>query len=201
MYQNKDFKNFEQNFNELRNQLFRVKNFAVSLLEYTMLEIDDLQLKKEKIKISNLILNCIEDERLRAKERGIKISYELLNELNLYGNKLYMSQIFKNLISNAINYTPKSNHGKIIIRTEQSKDMIRISVKDNGIGLTKEDMQELFKWESNIKSNNKNIIKGTGIGLFITKHIVESLKGKIWVESDGINKGSNFILEFPTKLL
>ena len=196
-YHTQEFENLEENIDDILIQAQRVQNLAVNLLDYAMIEMHRFQIKREKINVSKVILSCVNNEKPRGKERGIDISYNLPEELVLYGDELVITRIFQNLISNAINYTQKFKKGKIAINAEKSENVTRISIKDNGIGLTKEDINKLFDWECKIQKDQDDIIEGSGIGLYITKQIVESHGGKIFVESNGLNRGSTFNVEFP----
>lgn len=197
LYKNKEFENFEELLEELYNQLFSVQNLAIGLLDFTMLEIRKSQLNKEIINISDIILKCVNNEKFRAKERGIKISCNLPEVLYLNGDELSLTQIFQNVIANAINYTPMYIQGKVKIKAEKSDGFVKISIKDKGIGLTPVEIKNLFTWDYKIKKYNDTIIKGAGFGLYISKQIVESHGGKIWTKSKGKNKGTTFIVELP----
>src|SRR3989344_235502 len=101
--------------------------------------------------------------------------------------------VIRNLIDNAIKYTPKG-----AVRVELiDGETIRFSVKDSGIGVTPEDMKKLFTEGGHGKDATKVNVHSTGYGLYIAKRIVEAHGGKIWAESDGQGKGSRFVVELP----
>ena len=109
-----------------------------------------------------------------------------------------MHQAISNLISNAIKYTPPD--GTIEIESEIKDSLIIISIKDSGIGLTKEEKDRLFTQFGKIERYGQGldiISDGSGLGLYISKKIVELHGGKIWVESEGRNKGSTFYFTLP----
>ena len=193
----KDLTNFEKNINDVKEQLVNVKNLAVNLLEYTLLEMHKSNLKKKRVDISNILINCIKMETLRAEVRGIKINCDFSDELYIDGDELAITQVFQNLISNAINYTPKYKNGDINIRANKINNKIIVSVKDNGIGLLQEHIKNLFVWDSQIDTRSDEVIKGSGIGLYLSKQMVEIHGGRIWAESEGLNKGSTFSIEIP----
>ncbi|MFX1259986.1 MAG: PAS domain S-box protein, partial [Promethearchaeota archaeon] len=199
MNEDRNTENFEQLLNDAYDQILRLNDLTVNLLEYTMLEVDKFHLKKDTINASHIILKCVNNERIRAKKRGIMISCNLPNELWIYGDEMRMTQVFQNVLSNAINYTPKDKNGKISIYSEIENRTAIISIKDNGIGMTQDDINKLFIWGSNIRKDYDNIIKGSGIGLSITRQIIHAHGGEIWAESKGKEQGSTFKIELPIK--
>ena len=102
-----------------------------------------------------------------------------------------------NLIDNAIKYTET---GGITIKLNSVDHRIQISVKDTGMGIPKEDILNLFNriFERNEMAQKTNTT-GKGIGLYLTAKIIEEHHGKIWVESDGVGKGSTFFVELPVE--
>ena len=109
-----------------------------------------------------------------------------------------IQKALSHLLLNAINYTPKS--GKINISSKIRNSDIVISIKDDGIGLTTEEKQKLFKQFGKIERYGKGWdigIDGPGFGLYNSKKIVELHGGKIWVESEGKNQGSTFRFSIP----
>ena len=109
-------------------------------------------------------------------------------------------EVISNLLINAIKYTPVG--GQITINSTKKDNSYIISVKDNGIGLTKEERNQLFKQFGKIERYGQGWdvgIEGTGLGLYICKEIVDLHGGEIWVQSAGRNKGSTFYFSLPIK--
>ncbi len=133
-----------------------------------------------------------------AESKDIDFKYEFL-ETSLYvnSNRDYIKQIFLNLIENAIKYTPSNGQVRVIVASNE-KDII-IEVKDNGIGIPKEDINRIFERFYRVDKARSRDVGGTGLGLDITKHIIKSLNGKIEVKSE-LNKGSEFIVTIPKKI-
>ncbi|MHB1417848.1 MAG: sensor histidine kinase, partial [Chloroflexota bacterium] len=105
-----------------------------------------------------------------------------------------ISQALTNLISNAIKYSPENTD--IYVRVEQSNGEAQVSVSDKGIGLPPEQISLLFRPYSRLYRERRTA-RGTGLGLFITKGIVEAHGGRIWAESAGPNQGSTFHFTLP----
>src|SRR5690606_15287403 len=86
---------------------------------------------------------------------------------------------------------------KLSVTKNPQTDMIRVAISDSGVGVTPETMEKLFQKFSRATDANKTNTIGTGLGLYVVKTMVEAQHGKVWVESEGVGKGSTFIVEFP----
>ena len=106
-----------------------------------------------------------------------------------------ITTVLRNLLSNAIKFT--SQYGIIKIKVEKDDKMVKVSVIDNGVGISNQDQEKLFKIDSNPTTIGTSQEKGTGLGLILCKDFVERNGGKIWVESE-LEKGSSFIFTIPS---
>lgn len=131
------------------------------------------------------------------QEKNHLIKFDLPEELNINVDKSLIERVITNLVTNAIKYSQPKRTTHISL--SKRNQCIEISVRDEGIGLSEKEIKMLFKKFSRIERSSIDIIEGTGLGLYISKLIVELHKGKIGVESDGINKGSTFIVSLPLK--
>ena len=124
-----------------------------------------------------------------AKNKNIDLEFECNfdDKLEIYADKGELKRVITNLCGNAVNYTNKEGHIKVILKA-QSGDLI-FSVEDNGNGIPKNDIPQLFTRFSQGTSRKRST--GTGLGLYLSRQIIEAHGGKIWVESK-INKGSEF---------
>lgn len=104
-------------------------------------------------------------------------------------------QVFTNLLNNALYYTPEE--GKVTLRVETKLDHLLISIKDTGIGIPPDELKQVFTRFYRIDKSRSRHAGGSGIGLTITKHLVEAHGGKIWVESEGKGQGSSFKFTLP----
>ena len=173
--------------------------------------------KIEAGQLSLIMRNCIIDttfnelitffidkkDTLNKNHIEIIISENNLNKnQNIYTDPIRFYQIYSNLIGNALKFTEK---GEIEIGYNFANDSIIFYVKDTGIGLTKEEKQVIFKRFYKLNNNKQKIYRGAGLGLAISKHLVELLGGKIWVESEKENLsagkvgGSVFYFSLPYK--
>ena len=109
-----------------------------------------------------------------------------------------MYEVITNLLSNAIKYTPPN--GEITIKSEIMDQNVSMSIQDNGIGFTDKEKEKVFKQFGKIERYGQGLdigIDGSGLGLYLSKKIVELHGGKIWLESEGKNKGSIFYVSLP----
>ena len=180
--------------NLLMRNAQRLKRLSEDILDVTKIESQSLKLNKELINLNDVILNAIQDSRNQvAKNRGnIKMVYK--PDLSGHGiiveaDRNRLNQVIYNLLSNAIKFTEKEG-GIVSIRTEKKKtrdndDEVIVSVKDSGPGISSEMFPRLFE-----KFASKSF-QGTGLGLFISKNIVEAHGGKIWGENNIRNENSH----------
>lgn len=151
----------------------------------------------ELINIHEVFMEVYEMTSYFAKSKNINISYRLDNEnIQILSNRDYIKQIFLNLVDNAIKYTPDNRNVWIEIGYENNNLIIK--VKDNGVGIPKEDINRIFERFYRVDKARSRDVGGTGLGLAIIKHIVKSLGGYINVKSE-LGKGSEFTVTIPNK--
>lgn len=156
-----------------------------------------LTITSRTFNIVPLVKDVVEEMELDIKEKQHTISVKMPKVANVHADEHSIRMIIENLLSNAIKYTP--DKGKIEVKITVVQHTVRISVKDNGIGIAKKDMSLLFKQFSRIPNRLSNEISGSGIGLYLSQQLAERNKGVIRVESDEDN-GSTFTLSLPKKL-
>ncbi|MFX1502439.1 MAG: PAS domain S-box protein [Promethearchaeota archaeon] len=181
----------------------RLKYLVDNLVDITRIEYGKFKLKKEKTDINQLIKDCIKEMKYLIGQRELKLELNLLDELFLEIDKIRIEQVILNLLSNAIKNTPPK--GMISIYSSRKDGKVEIIIKDTGIGLTKEEMDRLFIRFGKIERYGEGLeyidIQGTGLGLYISKEIIDLHEGQIWVESEGRNKGCSFIFKLPINQL
>lgn len=143
------------------------------------------------------IREVVEQLKPDAAAKGLTIDLAIgEGKFDFVGDKeKLMRHVIRNLIDNAIKYTPS---GTVKVTLADGKT-IRFAVKDSGVGITPEDMRNLFTEGGRGKESIKVNVHSTGYGLYIAKKIVEAHGGRIWAESEGEGKGSQFTIEFPAK--
>ena len=192
----------------IKNSAAHLSRLVASLLDYHQLENGLMKVQPVSFSPAQLVKESVEGMRLRAKEKGLSISYEMTmgmkkeaNQENETDKELFLAdafrirQILDNLVSNAIKYT---DHGSVNIEARVSKIMgkltLTLSVQDTGKGMTDEEKQKVFQAFTRLKSAQG--IEGTGLGLSITQELVSLLGGEIQLHST-LGKGSSFIVTLP----
>ncbi|MHA1876054.1 MAG: PAS domain S-box protein, partial [Promethearchaeota archaeon] len=171
----------------------RLKILIQNILDISRIESDQLKLKLSRENLSEIIRECIEEIKYLVNLRNIYVQLDLPVEIYLNVDKIRIGQVITNLLSNAIKNTPSK--GLIKITLKEVNDNIYISIMDTGVGLTKSDMDKLFKQFGKIERYGQQLdidIEGSGLGLFISKEIIDLHGGTIWAESEGRNKGATF---------
>jgi signal transduction histidine kinase len=146
----------------------------------------------EKVDLVELTRDALEmlDARIHSSNVSIQISPDLPA---IYGDRLRLREVFENLISNAIKYMGNQPNPLIEIGTRDAANESIIFIKDNGIGIEERYQSRVFALFEKLNPN----IEGTGIGLALVKRIIEVHGGRVWVESDGLEKGSTFCFTIP----
>jgi len=169
------------NVKEIMNAGYHLLELIDEVLDLSIIESGNLSIKFEQVNIEDLIQQCIKYIRRDADNRQLRIVNSVTNkECFVKADKSRLRQVFINLLSNAVKYN--SVNGEIKIDCESVSDsMLRISVADSGEGLTEEEVNLLFTPFERL--NTKNNVDGTGIGLVITRHLVELMGGSVEASS------------------
>lgn len=170
-------------------------NLVTDLLDLSAIEAGEINLRTEPVDIILLIMQNIQRNSILAEKKQIKIHFEAsIQSLLLSLDKGKIEQVITNLLSNAVKYSKPNT--LIIVELKSDNSFVTISVKDQGQGIEKDELNLLFKPFQKTSTKSTAGEKSTGLGLFIVKRIVEAHKGKIWVESN-YNIGSIFHFSLP----
>ena len=175
----------------------RLQRLTDDILDVTKIESNLLHLNKEVFNLNDLIFRIIDDDKSQIDSKDIKLIYQDSsnsddnNIIIVQADKYRLNQVISNLISNSIKFTNKG--GTIFITTKREKDnkAIIISIKDTGIGIDPEIMPRLFT-----RFASKSF-QGTGLGLYISKSIIEAHGGRIWATNNTDGKGAIFTFSLP----
>ena len=179
----------------------RLKILIEKLLDASRIESEKLKLNLQKENIVEIVKNCINENRYLANKRNIILELKLPEVVNIEIDKIRIEQAITNLLSNAIKNTP--NKGIIRVKLEEKGNSVYFTIKDKGIGLTEKEMEKLFTKFGKIERYGQEMdvdIEGSGLGLYISKEIVDLHGGHIWVESEGRNEGSTFYIKLFKKI-
>lgn len=170
------------------------------LLDYSKVEAGKLTTEVTGLKVRKVVEEVLDSLNSSAERKGLELKVQIDDQINplLRGDPIRVRQVLTNILSNAIKF---SDHGKIIIEVKKvknftTKELIRFSVKDQGIGISPDQTEKLFNAFTQGDNSSTRKFGGTGLGLTISKKIVELLKGQMGVESKrGV--GSTFWFEIP----
>ena len=183
---------------QIRMGCNRLESLVNDILKTAELESGTVELKKSKEDLSLLIKICVSELEGLSELRNHTINLEIPDKLIYSFEKEQIYNVITNILSNAIKFTPYN--GKIEVKSEINNDFIIVSIKDNGIGFTEEERSLIFKQFGKIERYGQGydvISEGSGLGLYISKKIVELHGGEIWLESEGRDKGSTFYFSLP----
>ena len=191
-------KELEKPVNYIHDTSIEMIKLVNGLLSISRLEKGKIEIKVKEENILNLIQKCIDDVQLIAKEKNLylkytkpKIKYPLIK---IDSEKIKQSLL--NILNNAILYTIK---GGITIKVSKNKSVVKLEIKDTGVGIEKEEIDKIFKSFSRGQKGIELYTQGTGLGLYVAKSFIDMHKGQIWCESDGKNTGTTFFIELPIK--
>src|SRR5919109_3728829 len=180
----------------IRKNAKRLQTLTNDILDVTRIESQTFQLDKDRFNIYELLSDVIKDftERIKSDNKNIKLVYdqEYINHppIIVEADKGRITQVLSNILNNALKFT---NEGQIIVRAHESNDKseIVVSITDTGSGINKDVFAKLFS-----KFVTKSS-QGTGLGLYISKSIVEAHGGRIWAENNADGRGATFMFTLP----
>lgn len=177
----------------IHGEIIRLTKLINELSELSVVEEDEINLKLSTVDLSATLNDIMDSYEPMFLDKNISVNKNIQNYVNMMGDMDYLKRIFVNILSNSIKYT--NENGSVSVSLEQINDKIRIIVKDTGIGIPKEDLKFIFErfYRSDISRNRHT--GGTGIGLTITKALVEAHEGTIKIDSE-VGKGTSVIIEF-----
>jgi signal transduction histidine kinase len=178
---------------EMRVQFNHTKNLINNLLDWTLLQMNKVAIRKEKLAIKTIL-----DENIKLLSSMSTKQTTFINEVGddifaLADNNM-INLVFRNLILNGIKFT--DNGGVITITASREGNEIKVSVNDNGVGISGDIQSMLFEKTTGYSTRGTANEKGTGLGLILCKEFIERNGGKIWLQSE-IGKGSTFHVTIP----
>lgn len=205
-------------FLKIKSSANKLVDLLNNLLDLGHIEDGRMHYEFDDIEMNKALKEILDDFKFTADQKKIQLIFEPApEEVHIDGDIYKLSQVFRNLIDNALKYTPQGwiktsltliNADDTQIGAEKIKSgqrgsalsprkSVRVTFSDSGMGMTKEILAKLFN--RFIRGVEEKQVLGSGLGLFISRQIVEDHKGKVWAESDGPGKGSRFYVELPVK--
>lgn len=185
---------FAENITDSTKGMLELVN---DLLDMAKLEAGKFELNVQENDLVPIIREQAEAFRPAAESKSLKISYNVPSKCLVRCDRVRVGQSMQNLLSNAIKYT-ESGEIEVILSADVTKGWAQVSIRDTGMGVSREDLPQLFSKFRQLKST-ESARKGTGLGLAVTKAIVEAHGGKVWAESRGEGMGSTFFFALPLR--
>lgn len=186
----------QQNFigyiqSSARNMLELVQN----MLQLTEIDLQQMEVRHENLDAANLLSEVVNEFQMHARKKSQTLELRLSTNAGvIVGNPFQMRQVYRNLIGNAIKYTPVG--GEIVVSMLRLEQSLEIEVQDNGYGIPTADLPFIFDRFYRVRSGSTSEIEGNGLGLAIVKSIVEKHEGRISVQSEP-GQGSTFKISLP----
>jgi signal transduction histidine kinase len=165
-----------------------------NLLEWSRSQTGNIEFKPEAFDLSALLQQNKELLTAQAQNKKIAINNNTSENIVVNAHRHSVNTVVRNLVSNAIKFTPEG--GSITISTKLENDNLIVSIADTGVGMSKEVIEKLFRIDTKHTTKGTSDEKGTGLGLILCKEFIEKNGGKIWVSSD-VGKGSVFSFQLP----
>lgn len=168
-----------------------------NLMEWSRAETGRIKFSPEQINLSQLIGATVELLMSSAIQKSISITAQIPDNLFVNADASMIETILRNLLSNALKFT--NSKGSVVIKAEQLKNKVLVSVSDNGVGMSAGTLEKLFRIDENVSTSGTKDEYGTGLGLILCKEFVEKHKGKILAKSE-LGKGSEFSFTIPDQV-
>ncbi len=180
-----------------RSALDGLETLLQSLLEISKMETGLIQINKKKLPLMDTVISAVNRTYPKADEKEMEFvfDYEKLETCTIMQDKRWLGEAVINVLDNAVKYSPCGS--KIFIRLQKRNDLVRMEIEDQGIGIPQNEYHKIF--QRFYRGSSKEVMEksGTGIGLFLSREIIEKHGGTITVTSGKKKKGSTFVIQLP----
>lgn len=181
-----------------RSALDGLETLLQSLLEISKMETGLIQINKKKLPLMDTVISAVNRTYPKADEKEIEFVFDYEKELEtctIMQDKRWLGEAVINVLDNAVKYSPCGS--KIFIRLQKRNDLVRMEIEDQGIGIPQNEYHKIFQRFYRGSSREVMEKSGTGIGLFLSREIIEKHAGTITVTSGKKKKGSTFVIQLP----
>ena len=184
--------------NVIYDENLRLGDHIERVLNIARLDKGNLELEKESIDVNDLLEGVVGSMELQLEKKNDEIKLRLdADHALIQGDELHLSNVIFNLLDNAIKYSREQS--KIEIHTRNKNNLVYITISDNGVGISKEQLTKVFDQFYRVPTGNIHDVKGFGLGLSYVQDIVKRMNGTIKVKSE-LNKGTEFEIILPLKV-
>lgn len=188
----KKTREFLENAYEGNERMIRLVN---NMLNVSRIESGRLVISLEDIQIEDAIDHVVKDFQIEARDHGLKLNFVkpkvVLPKVRVDPDRI--REVIANLVNNAIKFTA---HGSVTVRVSLKKETVVVEVSDTGVGISPENQKKLFQKFSQVGGSKSAMEKGSGLGLYICRNLVEGFGGRVWLESV-VGKGTSFFFSLP----
>ena len=186
----------EKAFEMMDRQLSQLVRLIDDLMEVARINSGKIELRNERINVNSIVNMAVETVAKKIELAGHKLEIQMSNEpIWLDADPARLAQVLSNLLTNATKYTPPSGH--IILKAKIESEFAVVSITDNGIGIEKEALNQVFDLFSQVSKSKDHSLGGLGIGLSLVQSLVQMHGGSVTAHSDGEGKGSIFTVKLP----
>ena len=172
----------------------KLKNLIDALVNISRLEASMIKIKVEENSIKETLVRAVNSVYLKASNKNIEINLEEFDDIIVLHDSKWTEESIFNVLDNSVKYT--NENGKIDIKVSTDYNYVRVDIKDTGIGISKDEYNNIFKRFYRVNSNKVKNIEGSGVGLYLTRKILEEQGGNIMVKSQ-VGVGSEFVILLP----
>lgn len=194
-----NFNNFSKDeintfIDKINEQSKSTYNLLTNLLEWAKIQSNDIEFKPNEVSLNEIFEIVNNETKGTAKDKGINLKFPNTENTKIFADPNMIMATFRNLISNSIKFS--ESNSEIEVKYEVKEDKIEFAIIDQGIGMSKETINELFRVENKKSTKGTAGELGSGLGLILSKEYIEKHEGEISVESE-LNKGSKFKFYIP----
>ena len=192
-----DYGTVPKEFNEPLSTIFKstdsLSHMVTDFLDVSRIDLGQMKYDLTKFDLRELVEETVKEFRPSVEAKGLEFRVNITTDPCLINaDRTKLKQVFNNLVDNSVKYTKQ---GWLQVSVEKKDNKVIFAVKDSGVGMSAKTIASLFQRFSRAKNANETNILGTGLGLYLAKKMVEANDGRIWTESDGEGKGSQFYVE------
>lgn len=184
----------KKQLNMVKNSSKHLLNLINDIIDLSKIEAGKIDIEPEEFDLSEIIKEVRDSFSITLKEKSLEMPLEIPESLIIKSDEKRVKQVLVNLVGNGVKFTDR---GEVSVAGLRKDDGVQVSIRDTGIGIRPEDMGLLFRQFSQVTTLDRPKQEGTGLGLYLSKKIITTLGGEIWVESDGEGRGSIFTFTLP----